>query len=333
MPDFHNPAAFLLLLFIPALYFLRRAGFFTRIAFVLTISDWNGKSFDWKRKPRNFASWFSRVCAVLAFGFAVFALAEPVLYRQERIYTSRGTDVMFVIDVSPSMAAKDIGAFTRLDMAKKAVIELVNDNPGASFGVVAMGEEASIVIPPTVDKTIFMERLKNIKIGYLGNGTAIGTGLSTAVFHMVSSAAPKKCIILITDGENNAGSIHPETAAELAFNNNITLYTLGVGTDGTVPIEYEDPITGKRYSGFLDSTFDISALRTISQIGGGRFFEIQSLSDFSLALSVIIKNQGVVQTYHSKTVNYEFYDKLILIAGILFALSWFIRSVCLQEFI
>ena len=111
------------------------------------------------------------------------------------------------------------------------------------------------------------------------------------------------------------------------------LYTLGVGTDGTVPIEYEDPITGKRYSGFLDSTFDISALRTISQIAGGRFFEIQSLSDFSLALSVIIKNQGVVQTYHSKTVNYEFYDKLILIAGILFALSWFIRSVCLQEFI
>ncbi len=333
MPDFHNPAAFLLLLFIPVLYFLRRAGFFTRIAFVLTISDWNGKSFDWKRNPRNFASWFSRVCAVLAFGFAVFALAEPVLYRQERIYTSRGTDVMFVIDVSPSMAAKDIGAFTRLDMAKKAVIELVNDNPGASFGVVAMGEEASIVIPPTVDKTIFMERLKNIKIGYLGNGTAIGTGLSTAVFHMVSSAAPKKCIILITDGENNAGSIHPETAAELAFNNNITLYTLGVGTDGTVPIEYEDPITGKRYSGFLDSTFDISALRTISQIGGGRFFEVQSLSDFSLALSVIIKNQGVVQTYHSKTVNYEFYDKLILIAGILFALSWFIRSVCLQEFI
>ncbi|MCR5494609.1 MAG: VWA domain-containing protein [Treponema sp.] len=333
MPDFHNPAAFLLLLFIPVLYLLRKSGFFSRMAFLVTISDWNGKTFSWKKKTRNFASMLSRISAVLAFFFAVLALADPVLYRQERIYTSRGTDVMFVIDVSPSMAAKDIGAVTRLDVAKKAVIDLVNDNPGASFGVVAMGEEASIVIPPTVDKSIFMERLKNIKLGYLGNGTAIGTGLSTAVFHMVSSAAPKKCIVLITDGENNAGSIHPETAAELAYKNNITVYTLGVGTDGTVPIEYVDPISGKSYSGFLNSTFDISALRSISQIGGGRFFEIQSTGDFSLALSVIIKNQGVVQTYHSKTVNYEFYDTLILIAGILFAFSWFIRSLCLQEFI
>lgn len=333
MPDFQNPAAFLLLLFIPALYLLRKTGFFSRLAFLLTISDWNGKSFEWKRTPRNFASMFSRVCTSLAFAIAVFALAEPVIYRQERIYTSRGTDVMFVIDVSPSMAAKDIGSVTRLEVAKKAVMELVNSNPGASFGVVAMGEDASIVIPPTVDKNIFMERLRSIQLGYLGNGTAIGTGLSTAVFHMVSSAAPKKCIVLITDGENNAGSIHPETAAELAFKNNITVYTLGVGSDGSVPIEYEDPVTGKSYAGFLDSTFDITALRSIAQIGGGRFFEIQSVGDFSLALSVIIKNQGVVQTYHSKTVNYEFYDKLILIAGILFAFGWFIRSVCLQEFV
>ena len=83
MPDFHNPAAFLLLLFIPALYFLRRAGFLTRIAFVLTVSDWNGKSFDWKRKPRNFASWLSRVCAVLAFGFAGLCAGYRDEMRQE----------------------------------------------------------------------------------------------------------------------------------------------------------------------------------------------------------------------------------------------------------
>lgn len=333
MPDFQNPAAFLLLLLIPVLYLLRYAGFFSRMSFLITLSDWNGKYFPWEKKPRNFASMFSRICGCIGFVVTVIALADPVLYRQERVYTSRGTDVMFVIDVSPSMAAKDIGGISRLEAAKHAVTELVNDNIGATFGVVAMGEEASIGIPPTVDKKIFHERLAALSLGNLGDGTAIGTGLATAVFHMASSGAPKKCIVLVTDGENNAGAIHPETAAELAAKNNIIVYTLGVGTTGSVPIEYIDPVTGKSYTGFLNSTFDVNALRQIAQVGGGRFFEIQAISDFSLALSVIIKNQNVVQTYHSKTVNYDFYDKLILIAGIMFVLSWFVRRICLQEFI
>lgn len=333
MPDFQNPAAFLLLLLIPVLYLLRYVGFFSRMSFLITLSDWNGKSFPWEKKSRNFASMFSRVCGCIGFVVTVVALADPILYRQERVYTSRGTDVMFVIDVSPSMAAKDIGGITRLEAAKHAVTELVNDNFGATFGVVAMGEESSIVIPPTVDKKIFHERLSGLSLGNLGNGTAIGTGLATAVFHLASSNAPKKCIVLVTDGENNAGAIHPETAAELASKNNITVYTLGVGTTGSVPIEYIDPVTGKSYTGFLNSTFDVNSLRQIAQVGGGRFFEIQAISDFSLALSVIIKNQNVVQTYHSKTVNYDFYDKLILIAGIMFFLSWFVRRICLQEFI
>ncbi len=333
MPDFHNPAAFLLLLLIPALYFLRAIGFFSRMSLIVTLSDWEGNTFSWNKKIRSFASVFTRCLGVVAFVIAVIALAEPVLYRQERVYTSRGTDVMFVLDISPSMAAKDIGGISRIEAARNAVSYLVENNPGATFGLVVTGEEAAIVIPPTVDKKIFMERLSSVSIGNLGNGTALGTGLATAVFHLSGSVAPKKCIVLITDGENNAGAIHPETAAELAHKNNIVLYTLGVGTSGSVPIEYIDPKTGKSYTGFLNSSFDASALRQLAQIGGGRFFEIQSVSDFSLALSVIIKNQSVVQTYHSKTVNYDFYDKLIFLSAVLFAVCWLIRRIILQEFI
>lgn len=332
MPDFQNPAAFLLLLLIPFLYVFRKLGIFTRPTFVVTLSDWNGKSFPWNRKGRNFASILSRICGIAGFFVCVIALAEPIFYKQERVYTSRGTDIVFVIDVSPSMAAKDIFAGTRLDAAKHCVHELVTENPGATFGAVAMGEEASILIPPTIDTKVFLERLDSLQIGQLGNGTAIGTGLSTAVFHLVSSSAPKKCIVLVTDGENNAGAIHPETASELAKRNNITVYTLGIGTSGSVPIDYVDPVTGKTYAGYLNSTFDIASLRQIAQIGGGRFFEIKSLNDFSLALSMIVKNQSVIQTYHSKTTSYDYYDSLILIAAILLGLSWFIRRICLGEF-
>ena len=333
MPEFQTPAAFLLLLFIPTLYIFRKLGFFSRISLVTTFSNWNGKSFTWNKKFRNFVSVLSHILVIAAYVLAVIAMADPVIYKQEKVYTSRGTDIMFVLDNSPSMAAKDMAGGNRFDAAKNAIKELVNVNEGASFGIVTMGEEASITVPATTDHKVFLERLDSIRIGTHGDGTAIGTGLSTAVFHLANSTAPKKCIVLITDGENNAGAIHPETASELALRNNITVYALGVGSSGSVPLEYVDPKTGKNYSGFLNSDFDVSSLRQIALAGGGRFFEAQSLNDLNLALTVITKNQSVVQTYHSKTTSYQIYDILIFIAGVLFVISWIIRRVYLQELI
>lgn len=331
MPDFQNPAAFLMLLLIPALYIFRKTGIFTRFSFIVTFSDWNGKAFEWNKPVRNISSVLSKVAALTAFVFVVIAFSQPVLYKQERVYTSRGTDVVFVIDVSPSMAAKDIGGLRRLDAAKNAILEIVEMNSGATFGAVAMAQESAIVIPPTIDRKVFSDRLNSLAIGQLGNGTALGTGLSTAVFHLSGSQAPKKCIVLVTDGENNAGSIHPETAAELAKRNNITVYILGVGTSGSVPIEYVDPVTGKNYSGYLNSSYNADSLRQIAVTGGGRFFEVKSVSDFNLALSMIVKNQTAVQTYHSKTTSYDYYDRLLLVAGILFVFSWIIRRIFLRE--
>lgn len=331
MPDFQNPAAFLLLLLIPLLYIFRKAGVFSHPSFVVTLSDWNGKSFVWKKPVRKFGAVLSKILFVAGYVIVVVAFSEPVLYKQERVYTSRGTDIVFVVDISPSMAAKDMGNFTRLETAKTAIKKLVDSNLGATFGVVAMGEEAAIVIPPTIDRNVFSERLENLNVGQLGNGTALGTGVATAVFHLSGSAAPKKCIVLLTDGENNSGAIHPETAAELAERNNVVLYVMGIGTSGSVPLEYTDPLTGKNYSGYLNSSYNEESLRKLAVAGGGRFFEIKSLNDFTLALSMIVNNQSVVQTYHSKTVSCDYYDKLVLAAGILFVLSWIIKRIFLKE--
>ena len=108
MPSFQNPEAFLLLILIPLVFILRKAGIFSRISFFLTLGDWNGEFFKWNFKIRKFASILSHVFIILSYILCVFALAKPVLYRQERVFTSRGNDIVFVLDVSPSMAAKDI---------------------------------------------------------------------------------------------------------------------------------------------------------------------------------------------------------------------------------
>ena len=115
MPDFRNPAAFFLLFLVPALFIVRALGLFTRIAFPATLSDWGGKTFEWKGRLRSAASFISRIFIIAAFVLTVAALADPVVYHQERVYTSRGADILFVVDTSPSMAVKDIANMTRLE--------------------------------------------------------------------------------------------------------------------------------------------------------------------------------------------------------------------------
>lgn len=331
MLGFENPAAFLFVIPLILLLILRKLKIFRKISFPLTLSDWGGQNFKWTGGVRSFSSILSIAISYIAFFLAIIAFAEPVVHHQEKIYTSKGSDILFVLDTSPSMAAKDIAGGTRLDAARLGIHTLVKDNPGASFALVAMGSEAAVVVPPTMDHELFLRRLDSLVIGAMGEGSAIGIGLSSAVYHLISSSAPKKCIVLITDGENNAGSVHPETAALLATENNITLYTFGIGTQGAVPIEYVDPVTGQFHSGYYDSEFDSQSLEEIARVAGGKYFGIESTAELSAALQSIARRESVVQTFYLRTVDTRYYHKLLFLAGLLFLSAWIIRRLFLAE--
>lgn len=331
--SFMNPAAFFLLLAIPVFFVFRKIGLLQRISFPITFADWNGYVFSWNDKLLNFTSAFSAILVFTAFLFIVIAFADPVAHTQERVYTTRGTDIVFVVDTSPSMAARDIGGMLRIDAARQAAQTLVQNNTGAEYGLVAMGNEAALLVPPTSDLEFFKSRLMSLKLGELGEGTAIGTGLSSAIFHLSNSKAPSKCIILITDGENNAGEIHPETAARLAIENKIIIYAVGIGTRGSVPLDYKDPYTGKEYTGYLDSTFDSAPLEKLALGSGGRYYGVENIQAFSVALSAITKRQTVAQNYYLRNVNTFYYDEFLLAAVIAFTLAWLIRRFLLKEFV
>ena len=333
MPNFENPSAFFLLLLIPALYILRYLKIFNRITFPAVLADWDGHRFEWKGRPQKFLSAVAGILFTSGFLISVCALAAPVISNQEKIYTSIGTDIVFVLDTSPSMAAKDMDGVQRLDAAKNAIYLLTGKNDGSRYGLVGLGNNAAVLVPPTSDLTFFSERLSHITAGEFGNGSAIGDGLSTAVCHLVSSSALKKCIVLLTDGENNAGEIHPETASQLAKDNDITIYVVGIGSKGKVPIEYTDPVTKRLYSGYLDSNFNPASLKKISDITGGKYFEAVTVNELSEVLSTVSKAEAVSQTFTYRTVNHLYYQKFISIAIILFLVSWFIQRVLLKEMI
>jgi len=333
MLQFNHPGAFFLLLCLPALLILRKLGIFRRFSFPLILSDWEGSAFEWHRPFFRFASAVSHTILGIGYLSAIISLADPVLVHQQKVYTTRGSDILFVVDTSPSMAALDIGTGTRLDAAITVISQLATTQDGAFYSLVAMGSEAALIVPPTQDTELFLNRIHNLHVGELGDGTAIGTGLATGVYHLAKSSAPEKCIILLTDGENNSGAIHPVTAANLAASNGISVYTVALGTQGNVPVEYTDPNTGKIYSGYLDSHFDSSSLSILAAATGGTSYTVESLPVLYDTIGTVIKKEAVAQSYqlHNTTTSYHRWFLFLSAACIL--VSWIIRRLYLKELI
>ncbi|MDR2103885.1 MAG: VWA domain-containing protein, partial [Treponema sp.] len=169
--------------------------------------------------------------------FLLFAAAAgPHIASTETVWLSRGADILFVVDISPSMAGIDMGQLNRFEAARNLVLDFAERRPGDAVGLVGVGSDAALLLPPTVDRGSLFSRLNSLQIGELGDGTALGLGLAIAGLHIAKSTAPRRVVILITDGENNAGSVHPETAAEVLEEIGVSLWIIGVGSSGAVPI-------------------------------------------------------------------------------------------------
>ncbi len=331
MFNFESYTPLLLILLIPLWLILKKMGVLTSFSFPLLFSEDNKKYFESNSKHFTFFSVFSTVLFCLAFVFVVIALANPKMSYQEKIYISRGTEIIFVVDSSPSMSALDIGDRTRLQAAKESILYVTQEMPETSFGLVALATEAACLVPPSMDFEIFKKQLEDIKIGTLGDETALGVGISNAVYHLSSSASPQKAIVLITDGENNAGTVHPYTAAKLSAEFNIPIYVLGLGTTGTVPVEYTDPKTGKTYSGYLESGFNSESLVEIAKITKADYFDIQTLPDLREVISSIVRNESVMPHFYTVPVDKEYYSIFLTLAICCIILGYLIKRFYLRD--
>ncbi|RJR17250.1 MAG: VWA domain-containing protein [Nitrospiraceae bacterium] len=181
---------------------------------------------------------------ILAVFLIIIAMARPQLMLQESRIETEGIDIVLAVDTSTSMLAEDfeLGGKrgNRLEVVRDVVKDFISNRKSDRMGIVAFAAHAYTVAPLTLDYGWLMQNLERVKIGMIEDGTAIGSGLSTALNRLKDSEAKGKVVILLTDGRNNAGRISPLTAADAARALNIKVYTIGAGTDGLAPYPAKD---------------------------------------------------------------------------------------------
>jgi Ca-activated chloride channel family protein len=210
---------------------------------------------------------FALRCLTLIF--LIIALSRPQSTDSVRDVTTEGIDIMVSLDISGSMQAMDFKP-NRLEAAKDVATDFIAGRPNDKMGLVVFAAESFTQCPLTVDHTVLTNLIRDVKMGMLQDGTAIGLGLSTAVKRIKDSEAKSKVIILLTDGVNNRGEIHPLTAAEIAEKFNIRVYTIGVGSHGTAPFPV-NTVFGQQVQD-MEVKIDEPMLQEIANITGGQYF-------------------------------------------------------------
>ena len=226
----------------------------------------------WKAGGRSVLEWVRHLPFLLrtaALALLVVAIARPRSSTQVEKVDTEGIDIVFAMDVSTSMLARDFSP-DRLSAAKDIAIEFIAQRPSDRMGIVVFAGESYTQCPLTTDRATLINLMKDVQTDLIEDGTAIGNGLATAVARMKDSDAKSRVIILLTDGVNNMGEIDPSMAADIAKTYGIRVYTIGVGANGTAPYPVQTPWGIELQN--MPVEIDEPLLNGIADGTGGRYF-------------------------------------------------------------
>lgn len=299
MLDFLNPhALWLLLVLIPVvIWHVMRSKKVPTMA-MSTTAPFAGVSGGWKAGMRHV--FFAMRCGAIAC--LIVVIARPVTFDSWTKSQIEGTDIVIALDISGSMQAADLGRReNRLAVAKRVAKNFVAGREHDNMGLVLFAGESFSAVPLTSDRAMVSNYLDAVSVHQINaNGTAIGDGIASAINRIKDGAAISKSIILITDGTNNSGIVAPETAAQIAKDLDIKIYTIGVGSiTSSQPVQYIDE-NGAFLDVMMTEPVDFSSLKTIANLTGGKYFAATSesaLSDIFNEIDQLEKTQFDVRNF------------------------------------
>ena len=248
--------------------------------------------------------------ATLALVLFVVALARPQRGLGRDQLTTEGVDIVVSLDVSGSMAAQDFQPDNRLEVAKSVVAEFIRKRTRDRIGLVVFAGRAITQSPATTDQGLLLRQLEDVALDRLPDGTAIGSGIATALSRLNKSDARTKLVVLVTDGANNSGEIDPRTATDIAAAMGVKIYTVGVGRGGIapVPVRERDPFTGRTVTRTvnMEVPIDEDLLKQIAERTGAAFFSATN----EASLRDIFTRIDALETSRIKSVSYRRFQEL-----------------------
>lgn len=265
--EFAYPGYLFLLLLVP----LMAAWYWFRLGkSVPTLQVSGTEAFESSRKTlRQLLYHGLVVLRLIGLSLLIIALARPQSTLKRQNVSIEGIDIVLGLDISSSMLAQDLKP-DRLEAAKTVSQEFFSKRPNDRIGLIVFAGEAFTQCPLTTDHSIMENMLEDLKSGLIQDGTAIGDGMAIAISRLKESQAISKVIILLTDGVNNAGSIDPLSAAEIAKIYGIRIYAIGVGTHGYAPYPVQTPF-GMQYQN-MEVQIDEDLLQKVAAMTDGRYF-------------------------------------------------------------
>ena len=257
---------------------------------------------------------FLFVVRLAALGCVIIILCRPQTHDSWESSKTEGTDIVISLDVSTSMLARDFNP-DRFEAAKEVASKFINGRESDNIGIVIFAGESFTLVPMTTDKAVLVNYIKEIKMGMLEDGTAIGDGLATAINRIKDGKAKSKSIILLTDGSNNTGVVAPLTAADIAAKYGIKVYTIGVGTTGSALFPVGVNVYGKVEYQQLPVVIDEATLKSIANKTGGKYFRATSkhvLKEIFSEIDKLEKTELDVRKYNQTEDNYMPWALLLL---------------------
>ena len=266
----------------------------------------------WLAGGRSTLAWLRHLPFILriaALCLIIVAIARPRSSTETEKVDTEGIDIVFAMDVSTSMLARD---FTpdRISAAKDIAVEFIAQRPSDRMGIVVFAGESYTQCPLTTDRATLINLMKDVQTDLIEDGTAIGNGLATAIARMMDSDAKSRVVILLTDGVNNRGEIAPATAAEIARTDGVRVYTIGLGTQGEAPYPVMTPWGVEVRN--MPVEIDEDLLKSVAEATGGRYFRATDNTKLAEIYSEINQMEKVRTTVDSFPVYKELFGKYAL---------------------
>lgn len=294
--DFAHPYALLLVLLLPVWWFIRTLRRPPAITFSRAQLVAQGP-----KKGSIYPKLLFILRNLALFGLIV-TIARPRIPKHQQKVETQGINIVIATDLSTSMLAQDLKP-NRLEVAKQNMRQFVLDRSSDQIGLVAFASEAVTQAPLTTDYPILLQRIDDIHIGMLDDGTALGEGLATAVNRLKDAKGKSKVVIIMTDGVNNRFTIDPLTAAQAAATNNVKIYAIGIGTIGRAPFPVGVNKDGSARIEYQDVTIDDSLMTRIATMTGGQYFRA---TDANALKQVYAKINALERTHISGRTNVRY---------------------------